>query len=96
LPECNTKLCTLQLRIRKGTVFLPLSFDFPQLLNKLGVVLTFFLHIFMQTFSRYCEKVRMGIECSDRETSFHNGIKEIYDRGFYMNKISVLWMRSGT
>jgi len=50
----------------------------------------------MQTFSRYCEKVRMGIECSDRETSFHNGIKEIYDRGFYMNKISVLWMRSGT
>ena len=44
----------------------------------------------MQNFFRDCEKVRMRIECTDK---FHNGIKEIYDRGFYMNKISVLWMR---
>jgi len=39
LPECNTKLWMLQLRIRKGTVFLPIGFDFPQLLNKFCVVL---------------------------------------------------------
>jgi len=50
----------------------------------------------MKKFFRYCEKVRMGIECTDRETYFHNGIKEIYDRIFYMNKISVLWMRNAT
>jgi len=37
----------------------------------------------------------MGIKCIDRET-FHTGIKEIYDGIFYINKISVLWMRSGT
>jgi len=27
-----------------------------------------FLHIFMQKFFRYCEKVRMGIECTNMET----------------------------
>jgi len=39
----------------------------------------------------------MGIECTDRETYFHKRmkIKEIYER-CYMNKTSVLWMRSGT
>jgi len=50
----------------------------------------------MQKFFRYCEKIRMGIECTDREAYFHDGLKEIYDRIFYTNKISVLWMRSGT
>jgi len=58
----------LQLRIRKRIVYLPLGFDFPQLLNKFCVVLSVFLHIFMQKFLKYCEKVRMGIECTDRET----------------------------
>jgi len=38
----------------------------------------------------------MRIKCSDREIRFHKGIKEIYDRIFYMNKISVLWMPRGT
>jgi len=52
--------------------------------------------VFMQTFFRSCEKVRMGIEFTDRETQFHKGIKEIYDRIFYMNKISVLWIHRGT
>jgi len=45
---------------------------------------------------RYYEKVRMGIECADKETEFRNGIKEIYDTIFCMNKISALWMLSGT
>jgi len=61
----------LQLRTRKRTAFLPLGFDFPQLLNKFYVILNRFLiylNIFMQQFFRYCEKVRMGIECTDRET----------------------------
>ena len=96
LSECHTKLWMLQLHIRKRTVFLPLGFDFPQLLNKFCVVLSVFLHIFMKKFFRYCEKVCMGIECTDRETYFHNGIKKCMIRIFYMNKISVLWMRSGS
>jgi len=58
----------LQLRIKKRTVFWPLGFDFPQLLKTSCVVLGVFLHIFMQKFFRYCEKVLMGIECIDKET----------------------------
>jgi len=42
----------------------------------------------MQKFFRYCQKVRMGTECTDKETYFHKGIKENYDRS-YVNKISV-------
>jgi len=57
----------LQLRIRRGTVFLPLGFDFLQLLNKLCMVLSVFLHILMQKVFRYCEKVRMDIECTGKE-----------------------------
>jgi len=38
----------------------------------------------------------MDIECTDRETKFRKVIKEIYYRRFYINKISVLWMRCGT
>ena len=37
----------------------------------------------------------MGIECTDRETWFHKGLNEIYDR-FYTNEVPILWMRSGT
>jgi len=53
---------------RKRTVLDRLALIFPQLLNKFFVVLSVFLHICMQTFFRYCEKVRMDIECTDRET----------------------------
>jgi len=41
----------LQLRIRKGTVFLPLGVDFAQLLNKLCVVLSVFCIFSCKRFS---------------------------------------------
>jgi len=44
----------------------------------------------MRKFFRNCEKLRMVIEYTVKETQFHNGIKEIHGRIVYMNKISAL------
>ena len=48
----------------------------------------------MQTFFRYYKTVRACIEYTDREIYFHK--EEIYDRRFYINKISGLRMRRVT
>jgi len=56
LSECNTKLWMLQFRIRKITVFLPLGFDFPQLLNKFCVVLSVFWTFSCKSFSDIAKK----------------------------------------
>jgi len=46
----------LQLRIRKGTVFILLAFDFPLLLNKLCVVLRVFCIFSCKSFSDIAKK----------------------------------------
>jgi len=72
--ECNTKLWMLQLSIRKCTVFWPLGFDFPQLLNKFCLVLSVFFAYFHTNVFQILPKCKyMDIECTDREL---NLIKE--------------------
>jgi len=70
LSEYITKLCMLQLRIRKRSVFWPLGFDFPQLLNKFCVVLGVFLHIFMQSFSNIAKKYVWALNVLTRKLNF--------------------------